>query len=80
MNRRLAVDIDERTSQNLQVIGEATNLSEGQMVEEAVRAYSREKSRFLEAVRQGQADIEQGRTITHQDLLNELESRLADLG
>jgi predicted transcriptional regulator len=40
---------------------------------------SRGKEQYIKAVRQGQDDARNGRLIKHEDLIKDLESRLADL-
>ncbi len=79
MSEKLAIDLDEETLQRLSFIGETVSQPQRLVAEEAVRAYTREKERYIKAVRKGQDDIQSGRIKTQKELLKELESRLADL-
>ena len=79
MTRKLAITLDEETLQRLSFISEAASMADHRLAEEAVRIYTREKERYIKDVQQGQDDIRDGRTISHKALVEELESRLADL-
>ena len=79
MSKELAINLDEETLKRLDFIGETASLPQHQLVEEAVRSYTRDKERHIKAVQQGRDDIRNGRIIGHQELVEELESRLADL-
>ena len=79
MSRKLAFQIDEETQTRLEYIGEASSMSKNHMAEEAIRQYAHQKERFIKAVRQGQEDARAGRVTGHEDLIEDLESRLADL-
>jgi len=80
MTKALAINLDSETHQRLRFIGESASLTEHQLAEEAVRVYTREKEQYIKAVQQGQDNIRNGQTTKHEDLIKELESRLADLG
>ena len=45
----------------------------------ASKAYALRKERYIKAVRQGMEDCRNGKTISHEDLVAELESRLRNL-
>jgi len=79
MAKTLAIHLDEETTQRLRFIGETASLTQDQLLEEAVRSYSREKEQYIRAVQQGREDVRAGRVISHKDLVADLEARLADL-
>ncbi|MDJ0839385.1 MAG: hypothetical protein QNK37_22895 [Acidobacteriota bacterium] len=78
MTGEWVIRVDEETDQRL--LGETASLSQHQLVAEAVRNFSWEKERYIKAVQQGQEDFRNGRVVSHKDLIEELASRLADLG
>ena len=80
MNKSLAIHLDTETQQRLTFIGDSSSLTEDQLVQEAVKIYSLEKERYVKAIQQGREDIANGRASSHDDLIKDLESRLADLG
>jgi len=80
MGKALSVNVDSETQQRLSFIGESASLAELDLAETAIKDFTREKERFIKAVRQGQDDVQAGRITSHKDLMEDLESRLADLG
>jgi len=80
MSKELAINLDAETLQGLDFIGETAAMPQHQLAEEAVRSYSLATERYIKAVQQGQADIRNGKVITHKQLVEKLESRIADLG
>ena len=80
MAEKLAIDVDEETMNRLNFIGESASVPKEQVAEEAVKAYALRKEQYIKAVRQGMEDSRNGKTTTHEELLAELESRLAEMG
>ena len=80
MTKSLAMNLDPETEQRPACIGYSASLTEDPLAREAVKMYSLEKERYVKAVQQGRDDMVNGRASSHDDLINDLESRLADLG
>ena len=80
MTRELTINLDRETQQRLRFIGETACLAEQELAEDAVKCYTRNKEQYILAVQQGQDDVHRGKVTNHKDLIEDLESRLADLG
>ena len=69
------MEVDAETTAALDALCARSDQSREELLAEAVRAYVREKSAFLDFLQQGIDDLESGRWVGHDQLLAELAKR-----
>jgi predicted transcriptional regulator len=69
--------IDSETAESLNALAERLDRSRAWIVAKAVASYVKEKTEFLDFIKEGEDDIDAGRWISHEELVREIEGRRA---
>jgi predicted transcriptional regulator len=69
--------LDEPTIEALDALAERLDRSRAWIVAKAVAGYVQEKTEFLDFIKEGEDDLDAGRTISHEELVREIVERRA---
>jgi predicted transcriptional regulator len=69
--------LDSDTIEALDVLAGRLDRSRAWIVAKAVAGYVKEKTEFLEFIKEGEDDLDAGRWISHEDLVREIEEMRA---
>lgn len=72
----VAARIDQQLDDRLRALAAATGRSKSWHMAEALRGYLLAEEEFLAAVAEGQRDVAEGRTITHEQMKKRFARRL----
>lgn len=69
--------LDPATTEALDALAERLDRSRAWIVAKAVAGYVQEKTEFLDFIKEGEDDLDAGRTISHEELVREIVERRA---
>ena len=79
MNKEVSISarITNELSEQLSLLSNATGRSKSWVINEALRAYLKSETAFLDAVEEGMQDIEKGRMISHDEVMREIREKIS---
>ena len=80
MTVHVTIPVDEAAKAELEELALARGLGMNEMMAEAVSAYIDDQRELLAAIDEGLADIEAGRVIPHEQVVEEMRQWRASLG
>ena len=69
--------LDAATTEALDALAERLDRSRAWIVAKAVAAYVKERTEFLDFIKEGEDELDAGQWISHEDLVREIEDRQA---
>jgi predicted transcriptional regulator len=69
--------LDPAATEALDALAERLDRSRAWIVAKAVAAYVKEKTEFLDFIKEGEDELDTGRWISHEELVREIEDRRA---